>query len=103
MSRMELNESIGVYNGFPVISSFVLRIGRHDLALRGPDRVWVLAFYFVASFSCRGIALLDHLVHSFIVEIIDGLFDIDVLLPAAACCESGHQDSCTEPPKNGRS
>src|SRR5205807_6509600 len=64
---------------------------------------WVLTFYFVESFSCRGIALFDHLVHSFIVEIIDGLFDIDVLFRATACGESGHQNSCAEPAKNGQS
>src|SRR6266436_3578380 len=102
MSRMQLNEPIGVYNSLSVISCFVLGICRHELAFCGPDRVWMLAFYFIKSLSCRGIALFDHLVHSFIVEIIDGLFDVDVLLPAAAGGESGHQNSCAEPAKNGQ-
>src|ERR1700732_2605504 len=103
MSRVELNEPIGVYNSLSVISCFVLCVSRHELAFRGPDRVWMLTFYFIKSLSCCGIALFDHLVHGFIVEIVDGLFDIDVLLPAAARCENGYQRGCTEPPKNGRS
>src|ERR1700732_4092287 len=103
MSRVELNEPIGVYNSLSVISCFVLCVSRHNLAFRGPDRVWMLTFYFIKSLSCRGIALFDHLVHSFIVQIVDGLFDVDVLLPAATGGESRHQNSCAEPPKNGRS
>ena len=48
----------------------------------------MLAFYFIKSLSRRGIAFFDHLVHSFIVEIVDRLFDVNVLLRAAACCRA---------------
>ena len=62
----------------------------------------MLALDFVEGLGCGSITLFDHLIHGFVVEIVDRFFDINVLFPAAAGCENGYQSGYTEPPKCGQ-
>src|SRR5271166_2844313 len=80
VTRMQLDDTIRSDDRLAIISRLVFSIGRHNLAFRSPDRIGMLALDFVKSFSCRGEAFFDHLVHGFVVKIVDRLFDIDVLL-----------------------
>src|SRR6516164_3359917 len=69
--RMQLDKAIRSNHCFAIISRLVFGIGCHDLALRGPDRVGMLALDLVKGLGRRGITLLDHLVHGRVVEVVD--------------------------------
>src|SRR5437870_2543637 len=99
MARMKLNETISRDDRLTVISCFVLSIGRHQLAFRGPYGIGVLTFYFLECLGSRRIALLDQLIHGLVVEIVDRLLDIGLLLRAAAGSQRGDRRRYAEPAK----
>src|SRR6266481_3893201 len=101
MTWMKLNKTISRDDRFTVVSCFVLSIGRHQLTFGGPDRIGMLTFHFLECLGRGGIALLDHLIHGLVVEIVDRLLDIGVLLSAAARSQRSDQRGHAEPAKDG--
>ena len=80
MSWMQLDEA--VQGGDRVIELVVdvIRIGRHQLSLGGPNRIGVLAFDFVEGFGSLVVRLILQKVHRVVIEFLDGTFLVVILV-----------------------
>src|SRR5438270_4503838 len=94
---MQLNETVGGDDRLVVGPGFIERVDPHQLAFGSPYRIGMLALDLLEGLGGFGVALVDERIHRLIVEIVDRLFDVDVVARTAAAGKDNQQRGGTQP------